>query len=207
MNKRRPSSDDVLFISALIAILLGVAFLLYTTGAFVGAPRVWPLLMMAAGGSFLYLALVRGASFSFFFIGILIALEGVFFLAAMLLSWKIAKAWPLCMSVAGLAGLVSGLAAKKRFRAFFAVPSLGFAALGLFFAVFSFGIAGVSFKGFIAVWWPSLLIAGGISLFVAYGLSRRASPRGAGRREGGERTLAGKTPDLGDRDRGPKPGP
>jgi hypothetical protein len=207
MNQRRPRSEDILFISALAAILLGVAFLLYTTNTFIGAPRAWPIMVMAAGGLLLYFALVRGASFSIFFGGILLALEGAFFLASMLLGWKLSKSWPLAMATAGVAGFVSGLAAKRRLMAFFAVPSIGFTSLGLIFALFSFGLARVSFKNFIAVWWPSLLIAGGISLFVAYGISRGAANRG--RRS---KTRAGKPADRSGQDRsrwnrGPSSGP
>jgi hypothetical protein len=197
MKKRRPRSDDILFISALVAILLGVAFLLYTTHTFVGAPRVWPILIMAVGGLFLYFALVRGASFSFFFAGLLLALEGSFILASMLLGWKITKSWPLGMALAGLAGLISGLAAKKRLKAFYAVPSIGFAVLGSLFSLFSFGLAKVNFKSFIAVWWPSLLIAGGVSLFVAYGAGT----------EGRARTHAARSEDRSGRDRDPSSRP
>jgi hypothetical protein len=207
MNQRRSRSDDILFISALAAIFLGVAFLLYTTRTIVGVPRAWPLLVMTAGGALLYFALVRGGSFSLFFSGLLLLLEGAFFFALMLFDWKIAKSWPLGMTIAGVAGFVSGLVVRKRLRAFFAVPSIGFALLGLFFAAFSFGFAKVSFKSFIAVWWPTLLIAGGISLFVVYGLSRHASGRHAEASEDRGRKRAGKSADSSGRDRGPSLGP
>jgi hypothetical protein len=188
MKKRRPRSDDVLFISAFAAVLLGVAFLLYTTRTIVGVPHAWPILLLAAGGILLYFALVRGASFSFFFGGLLFLLEGAFFLVSVLLDWKLVKSWPLAMSLAGIAGLCSGLAAKKRLRAFFAVPSIGFAALGLGFAAFSLGVVKITFSNFIAVWWPSLLILGGLSLFIAYGFSRRARSTDRSGRDRGSRS-------------------
>jgi hypothetical protein len=175
MNKRRSRSDDVLFISALTAILLGVALLLYTTGNFDAALAAWPVLVMAVGGGFLYIALVRGASFYFLFGGILFVLEGAFLLVSLLAGWNLAASWPLSMILAGIAGVISGLSAKKRFKAFFAVPSFGFIALGFLFSLFSFGFVQMKFRSFVAIWWPSLLIAGGISLFVAYGISRRSS--------------------------------
>lgn len=174
MNPRRTRSDDVLFLSAVMAILLGVALLLYTTQVLAGASNFWPLLVMAAGGVFLYLALVRGASFSFLFVGILFVLEGAFILVSILSGWRMVKAWPLGMAIAGLAWLASGLASKPKFKISTLVPSLCFIFLGLVFAAFSFGWVQGGFPGFIAVWWPCLLIVGGILLFVAYGLSRRA---------------------------------
>ena len=192
MNKRRPRSDDVLFISALLAILLGVAFLLHTTRIIVGVPGAWPILVMAAGGVLLYLTRVRGASFSFLFTGLLCVLEGAFFLTSMLVGWRIAKSWPLAMAIAGVSSFISGMAAKKKLQISYAVPSIGFTLLGLAFAVFSFGLAKGNFKSFIAVWWPTLLIVGGISLFVAYGISRRASARRPEMPEGRAKVRGGK---------------
>jgi hypothetical protein len=199
MSQRRPRSDDILFISAIAAILLGVAFLLHTTGAFVGAPRAWPILMMAVGGILLYFSLVRGAAFSFFFGGLLFVLEGALFLLSLLAGWRLSMSWPLGMTVAGLAGLVSGLVSKRRLKAFFAVPSIGFAALGSLFSLFSFGLARVNLRSFIAEWWPTLLIAGGISLFVAYGISRRSARSGQDRERSEKRSRS--------TDRGPSSGP
>jgi hypothetical protein len=174
MNPRRTRSDDVLFLSAVTAVLFGVALLLYTTQSLAGALNFWPILVMAVGGAFLYIALVREASFSFLFVGILFVLEGAFILVSILSEWKMVKAWPLGMATAGLAWFVSGLASKRRLKVSNVVPSLCFIFLGLVFAAFSFGWVQGRFLGFIAVWWPCLLIVGGILLFVAYGLSRRA---------------------------------
>jgi len=207
MNKRRPRSDDVLFISALVALLLGVALLLYTTGIFEGALRGWPFLIIAAGGVFLYLAIARGPSNSFLFVGILFLLEGAFILIALIFGWKLMMAWPLGMTVAGLSGFITGLVAKKKIKVAFAVPSFGFVFLGLAFTVFSFGLAKSSFKNFIVVWWPTLLIASGISLFVAYGLSPRGLKRRAEVAKGPAKTGAGKPPaGRSGRDRGPTSG-
>lgn len=184
MKPRRARSEDVLFISALAAILLGIGFLLFTTNAYETALRAWPILVIAAGGCLLYVALVRRASSIIFFGGLLFVLEGGLFLLIPPLGWTIRKAWPLVMSVAGLVGLVTGLARWRKPRAAFIVPSVGFALLGLIFSAFSFGMVGVNFGSFVSTWWPTLLIAGGVSLFVAYGLSpargsrrRPAKPR------------------------------
>jgi hypothetical protein len=174
MNQRRSRSDDVLFLSAFSAILIGVLLLLYTTKAFDGLSRAWPLLVVAAGGFLLYISLVRSASFYVLFGGVFFVLEGSFLQISVIAGWKMSKAWPLGMAVVGLSVLASSLLAKKRLRTSFLVPSLGFILLGLVFALFSFGYASINFKGFVAMWWPCLLIVGGISLFVAYGLTRRA---------------------------------
>jgi hypothetical protein len=185
MNKRRSHSDDVLFLSALFAILIGVALLIYTTRTLDETLRSWPIVVLAAGGILLYFFIVRGASNYLLFGGIFCALEGSFLLISVLLGWSLSRVWPICMAIAGFSLLITGFQSNRRLLVSFVVPAIGFVFLGLVFSIFSFGAKG-SFLSFIAVWWPSFLIVGGIALFVAYGLSRRA--RGAtkepGRRQG-----------------------
>jgi len=180
MRQRRERSDEVLFISALAAVLLGVGLLLYTTGAFTGLARAWPVLVLAVGGVLLYLAILRGASSYIFFGGCLFALEGAFALVASLLGLGLREAWPLSMVMAGIAGLVAGARRWGRLRAAYAFPSLGFLFLGAVFSLFSFHLVAMSFGRFVSIWWPSLLIAGGVFLFAAYGLGRRPDPRRRG---------------------------
>lgn len=205
MKSRRPSSDDVLFISALAAVLMGVGLLLRTTRPLEGGIGAWPVLVMAAGGGLLYLALVRNASIYILFGGMLFALEGAFFQAMLLASWPLSQSWPLVMAVAGAAGVATGFVRKQGRKAPYLVPSLGFLGLGLFFALFSFKWIRADFSDFIAAWWPTVFIVGGICLFVAYGLARRRTRRasaGSCRRTGGE--SARKAAEI---SRGPSPGP
>jgi hypothetical protein len=196
----------VLFISALVVLLLGVALLLYTTGTFEGVLRAWPFLVMAAGGVLIYMALARGSSSSFLFVGIAFVLEGAFILVSTIIGWKLVKAWPLGMAIVGLSGLISGLASKKKIKVAFAVPSFSFVFLGLAFALFSFGWAGVGFKSFIVVWWPTLLIVGGIALFIAYGLTHRGSFGRAEAAKADAKKGGGKASGRMGRDRGPTSG-
>jgi hypothetical protein len=182
MKRPRSRSDDVLFVTALAAVVLGIELLLYTTGAYSGALHVWPLSALVAGGLLLYLFFVRGFSHYFFFGGILFELGGLIFLAGSLSGWSLREAWPLGMIAAGLAGLAGGLSRWRRFRASYAAPSIGFVALGAMFAMFSFRIIDISFGRFVAEWWPSLLIAGGVFLFVAYGFSGRGESPGRAQR-------------------------
>jgi len=177
MRQRRSRSDDVLFISALAAVLVGIALLLVTTGAFKGAFRVWPLLVMAVGGGLIYVALIRRPSPAFLFGGISFVLEGSFFLVALLARLSMRRAWPFAMVTGGVAGIVAGMVAWRRPRPHYLVPSISFILLGALFALFSFDVAAGSFREFIVTWWPSLLILGGILLFVAFGLKRGRAGR------------------------------
>lgn len=182
MKRPCSRSDDVLFVAALAAVLLGIELLLYTTGAYSGALHVWPLSALVAGGVLLYLVFVRGFSHYFFFGGILFELAGLTFIVGSLSGWSLRQAWPLGMVAAGLAGIAGGLFRWRRLRALYAAPSLGFIVLGSMFALFSFRATDISFGRFVAGWWPSLLIAGGIFLFGAYGFSSRSESPGRGQR-------------------------
>lgn len=179
MENRKPRSDDVLFISALAAVLIGIGLLLRTTRPLEGHISIWPVLVMAAGGVLLYLSLVRNASIYILFGGMLFALEGAFFQVMVLASWRLSQAWPLVMAVAGAAGLATGFVRKQGRSAIYLVPSIGFLGLGLFFALFSFEWIQADLSDFIAAWWPTVFIVGGVCLFVAYGLARRRTRHSA----------------------------
>jgi len=175
MRQRRHGSGEILFISALAAVLLGVGLLLYTTGAVPEGDRLWPVLVMAVGGALIYFVLVRGASDYFFFGGILFVLTGLLSIVSNLVGWTLREAWPLVMIASGATGLLTGLRRWRRMRPGFTTTSICFLFLGIVFSAFSFKFVGISLKRFVASWWPSLLIAGGLALFAAYGYSRRAA--------------------------------
>lgn len=176
-HKRSRSSDDVLFISALAVVLAGLGLLLRTTGVASSMFYLWPLILSAAGGCIVYLAVVRNMGSAPFFFGAFLAGLGVFLLARGLAGWPLRAAWPLVMPVIGLALAATGYRDKGRAKASYLIPALGFAGLGFLFSLFSFDIIGISLGRFIRIWWPLLVIAGGGALFAAYGYSRRRSGR------------------------------
>ena len=177
MSPSRSRNDDLLFIGALAAVIAGVGFLLRTTGIAPEAERFWPLMVLAAGGLLLYLAIVRRFSDPFFFAGVLFSLSGLLMIAGVFAGWTFERAWPLLMAAAGLSWLAAGLRRFRRLRPQSAVPALIFVFLGLFFCLFSFDPVRVGFRQFISEWWPTVLIAGGAALFAAYGASGRKRGR------------------------------
>jgi hypothetical protein len=181
MNRRSTLNADLLFILALVALLAGIGLLIETTGLLPLHSFVGPIAMMALGGAFLYLSIVRGRSGIFLGTGIFFALAGLVLLLAAL-GFGLRRTWPLLMMSAGLAWYAYGLQRNRRHRMSFVVTALLFIVMGLFFSIFSLGIAAVSFSHFVAIWWPSALIAGGAALFVAYGLT---SGRRGGRKRPG----------------------
>jgi hypothetical protein len=184
MSARKTHGDDVLFISALGVLLFGVGFLLRTTGLLHGYRHLWPILVVAVGGMLCWSAMARRGGPAIFTGGIFFLLFGCISLGGVIYHWRFGTAWPLIMSAAGLAWLLGGFRVNRRARVGFVAPGLGFVILGLFFSLFSFKIVGVSFGRFMTTWWPTFFIAGGIILFIAYGLSRRG--RAAADEEGEE---------------------
>ena len=140
MKQRRSRSEDVLFISALAAVLAGIGLLLNTTEAVPVGDRLWPVLVMAVGGMLGYFALVRGASDYFFFGGILFVLTGTLSIVSNLVGWTLRQAWPLVMVASGATGLFTGLRHWRRMRPGFMTTSICFLFLGTVFSLFSFEI-------------------------------------------------------------------
>lgn len=172
MKRRRSRSEDILFISALAAVLAGIGLLLYTTAAVPVGDRLWPIVVMAVGGLLGYFALVCGGSDYFFFGGILFVLTGMLSIISHLVGWTLREVWPLVMVASGSTGLLTGFRRWKRMRPGFMTISLCFLFLGLVFSLFSFRFIDISFRHFVVIWWPSLLVAGGIVLFAIYGYTR-----------------------------------
>jgi hypothetical protein len=189
MSTRKPRLDVILFLSAFAAILAGLALLLRTTGAVHGMRPLWPILLLALGGLFLCLSFVRprGSSASFA-TGLFFILVGAVMLLASLAMWHVKEFWPLFMLAAGFALLASGLRHFRGLKAFFFVPASGFIVLGAFFGLFSFSIVKIGLGEFVHTWWPTILIAAGVVLFVAYGMNR-GGRLGPGSRGGADREL------------------
>lgn len=173
MNEKKTQGEDGLFIGAVAACLFGLGFLFRTTGIASSYLRLWPLSLPMAGALILFYEVSRGRKRPVLFAGALFFLGfGVLALIAGFLRLRASHLWPILMVIVGLDWLVTGRRFRGRWIVSFLVPSLSFTLLGLVFSLFSFNVVGMSFGKFMGTWWPSILIAGGIVLFAAYGLSR-----------------------------------
>jgi hypothetical protein len=178
MSSRRTFGDELLFMLALAACLVGLALLLKTTGVAQGFKLLWPLIVIAVGGVLLFISTARGkGGIAVFATGIFFSLFGCCTLIAVLLGYHLRNLWPLIMVSAGAAWLAAGFRQSRHLRVGYCTPALGFMLLGVIFCFFSFDIAPMGFGKFIRAWWPSVLVAGGIILFAAYGLARAGRRR------------------------------
>ena len=187
MSERKQHVDEILFVTALTAILGGLGLLFHTTGLARGLGVLWPLLLIAGGALLLFFSAIRGRSSTSFFAGAFFAaIFGIAWLVSTLLGWSFAQSWPLIMVSAGIAWLVAGFRRSRKAKAGFIVPSSCFILLGSLFCLFSFDIVDMSLGAFVRVWWPSFLILGGIVLFVAYGAARKTDRDVAGPADGAD---------------------
>ncbi|TFG78677.1 MAG: hypothetical protein E4H20_12540 [Spirochaetales bacterium] len=172
MDIKIPVSRHVFFILSLALIVAGSGILLLTTGIQEQATALWPLLVFAAAILYSYVGLIRKRYTHTFYVGFFIAVSAILHLVAGLLELKLADYWPLFVVIAGLCMIPSGILRYHRAKATYLVPAAGFVFLGGFFSVFSFGFSSMRFKSFLAIWWPTLLVAAGVMLFVFWLFSR-----------------------------------
>lgn len=80
--------------------------------------------------------------------------------------------WPVFVIIAGVFFLASDLFVYRRLRTAFLFPSIMLIFLGAGFLVFSTDVFHVSFRKFISVFWPFVVVVFGIFLIVVYAMQR-----------------------------------
>ncbi|MCQ2240729.1 hypothetical protein [Treponema sp.] len=80
--------------------------------------------------------------------------------------------WPLFVIIAGFCFLGADLFIYRRLRTAFLFPSIMLIFLGTAFLVFSSDVFNISFRQFISVCWPIVLVVFGILLLFVYGIQR-----------------------------------
>ena len=149
-------------------VVIGIAFLFMTTGL---APRLrslWPLIPAFLAVCSLYLIILKNLRKKFLFVSLLILLCAIILQLIILVPLPVRKVWPLFVLASGLSVLPAGYLRYKRLHPVYFVPGTAFLILGTLFSIFSFGQNSVSFRSFLAVWWPAFIMAAGIFLYMIY---------------------------------------
>ncbi|WP_407400053.1 hypothetical protein [Treponema sp.] len=89
-----------------------------------------------------------------------------------LINVTLKQIWPLFVVIAGFCFLGSDLFIYRRLRTAFLFPSIMLIFLGVAFLVFSSDVFNISFRKFISVCWPIVLVVFGILLLSVYGIQR-----------------------------------
>ncbi len=172
MDQRKKPAYHILFSLAVASVTLGAGLLVVTTEKEAGARVLWPLVFFAVGSLFAYFSRVARLKSKMLFIGLIVACSALIRFGAALLGIGAADYWPLYAIAAGICLLPANYARSGRIRPSSIVISSSFVLLGLFFSIFSFGFSSMRFKTFITRWWPALIIASGLLLFLAWYVQR-----------------------------------
>ena len=108
-----------------------------------------------------------GMGLTLFIDGIIICLVNFKFLNVTL-----KQIWPLFVIIAGFCFLGADLFVYRRLRTAFLFPSIMLVFLGAAFLIFSSDVFLISFRRFISVCWPVVLVVFGILLLSVYGIQR-----------------------------------
>ncbi|MCR5317856.1 MAG: DUF5668 domain-containing protein [Treponema sp.] len=131
----------------------------------------WKSILFTASGAFLlYISITLIKKAIWVFLGIAFFLFGVqlLLLDAKILPFTFIETWPLTIIICGLAMIPSGLYNLKRIRTIYLFPAMLMIFMGTFFLLFSMHIFKSSFRHFIFMWWPIILIFGGIWLIILF---------------------------------------
>ncbi len=176
----RRIAAKVSFFIGLLLMLLGAASLF---GTIAGTSRISVLLsflVLIIGAVFAIIAVKLNKRAVYFFIAAFFLQTGFFlFLSTLhIFSFSLSKSWPLFSVFAGISLFIAGWHRYRRFRPWYAVPSLALVILGCILLMFSFDIVPFSFFQFVVHWWPLLLVLAGLILVLA-SLSSKIRPEDA----------------------------
>ena len=174
MNKFRHVAAHIVFITGLLLMILGIAFLLGTMAGISRLSVFVSFLFVIIGALCAIFAIkLNKRTVYLFFASFFILIGSFLFLSTLqIIPFSLAQGWPLLSVFAGLALLPAGWRHYRTVSYRYLIPSLAFVALGCFLLIFSFKVAPFSFKRFIITWWPLLLVVTGIIL-VLLSLSSR----------------------------------
>ncbi len=172
MDRRKVIMFHTLFTIAMVFVVLGAGLLVTTTGKVRGPTVLMPLMLVASGAMFSYFAVVGKQSAKAVFFGFFITSAAVVRFTGTVLGVSVVDYWPVFAIAAGVSFLPAGFIHYRRSKPSFIVPSASLVLLGLFLSIFSFGFSSMSFQTFIVLWWPALLIAAGLVLFLVWFFQR-----------------------------------
>lgn len=151
-----------------VFLVFGASLLLRTTGYVEGTFALWPLALVLFGMYLLYRVYFRNGYESNVFSGLFLILAGAFLLLSNtgLFDAEFRHIWPLFMLFAGISLFFYGLKKEGTAKMRMLIPSASIIILSLVFMLFSLRIVSMSFRRFVIMWWPALLVFAGAVLVV-----------------------------------------
>jgi len=171
-------SNNIILATGLLFLILGIFLLvLFTSDLGLTLHSLRPLLFLIIGGVILYYALIKRREGWIFFPGLFLFLTGILYL---LIDLKISQhtidsLWPVMVINCGIAVLCAGIMHTGRIKLVILIPSTMIILLGVIFLLFSLDIITKSFSSLAAIWWPVILILGGIGLLIVFFMENKFS--------------------------------
>ena len=169
--RARIKTHDIILGTGIFLVVAGIAMLLCI--ALKVEPNmliVIPVGIIILGAICLFASYTRNKLVWRFFLGYFLTAAGFFSLVVSFstLTPPMKKMWPIFVILCGVSYFVASFQCRKKLYASILVPTVGLIALGGMFLVFSLGIANVSFRYFVAQWWPVFVVLLGIILIIVY---------------------------------------
>jgi hypothetical protein len=178
-ERRKPRYPNKLLVFGVVIFAAGGVLLLWNLGYLPQPGRLWPVPVIAAGLTFLYIAYPRGGSERWIIPGMVLSMGGLIFLLlnTVLKEENLGRIWPAFMLITGLSLVPYGYKKRGGARTAIVIPAVFISALALVFFPFSLRMAGGGFVAFVRQWWPLILIILGVALIVSFFSSRRPNSK------------------------------
>ncbi|MCQ2577888.1 MAG: hypothetical protein MJ176_05105 [Treponema sp.] len=161
----------MLLATGLLFILAGFFLWIAFSSAADGiVKKTWPLLIIGLGFFFFFSTLAIKRNSIFFFWGFFLSLSGFILLLITMevIHFGILKLWPVFGIIAGVDIILLSYFKKRMFSISNLLSGFAVIVICCVFLPFSLGIASISFKAFVIIAFPVLLVIGGVSLVALF---------------------------------------
>ena len=170
MRKIKVPVLNILLALGFVCIFAGMFFLLHPFAGMEGVePFINPFVnvsLIIFGALCFYFALIRYHHAPLYFFGMYLCLMSLFFLliSTRIIPVSFDRLWPCGMILCGICLVLTCLCRHHRLFSAYLAPGILLTIMGGFFLLFSLDIIAISFKEFVARWWPLFLIFAGVVL-------------------------------------------
>lgn len=107
-------------------------------------------------------------------LGIMLVLDGIFFflLNLNIFNKGLRSLWPMLVIISGISFFLVDFFIMRKIRTIFLFPSILLVLLGTFFLVFSLGVVPFSFRRFMTLLGPVILVLSGVGIIIVYGFQK-----------------------------------
>jgi len=168
MEEEKKTYDFKLFFIGLALLVLGVIALLATTGHLPMIHLLWPLAPVVLGFILLFIYSRRGHPKKYIYLGIFFILSGSFTQIILVINARVLleMLWPLYLTFGGLSFIPYSMKKQPSSRMSYFVAALAMLFISFFFLLFSLNFFKMSFREFVKMWWPLLIVGMGLFLTV-----------------------------------------